>query len=179
MSIPISATNSVPVESLLSTNTKKNNSTNFTEALVAKQDLQKSDIATDKVSLSNLSTTLAQADSTTSDTNSLKQYALAPWYSDYGINLSNSTYSQKQAPMSKFNQLSNDDKSYYGKQIQSIYQSVLADNGIADDANKRYNDLYLDQTASTRIHQEMTDKIKQDAKLVEIFNKIGKASVLA
>lgn len=233
MSINVSSATTIPVESLLTGSNKKTTNDDFTEALVAKQDLQKSDIATDKVSLSNQSLAMAQANSaspeerlndyiqnggnlqsssssstsTLSEANlrkiaeeslafsrkmgmtedstveevmySIKKYALPPWYSDYAVEYVNNSYSERQASLAKFNQLSNNDQSYYGEQIASIYQSVLENNNLSNDVNQRYNDLYYDKTASARIHQEMTDRIKQDPKLVDIFQKVGKASVLA
>ncbi|MBW7900755.1 MAG: hypothetical protein H3C26_04725 [Rhodocyclaceae bacterium] len=128
----------------------------------------------DKVSISEAGRSASRAEREIGPDN-VEFYQIAPWMADYGFIVS-----------TKLGGKYIDDPTYgidrsvraeYSQRIEDITRQLMQDHGIKD-TQTHYEKLILDKEFSEMVRQDMLDRVKNDARLVELLPKVGKSFLL-
>ena len=146
--------------------------TNKTSALAETGDaLKPDDKNNDTVTLSKASIDAANAEKTLP----FEYYQLPDWYAAYGAELSGqlgatggSLDTQYPGTMTA----STPEREEFGKRINGHYQAILEAANVVT-TEDHYNATIRDTVLSEQLHQQMTERVKNDPRLIDIMEKFG------
>jgi hypothetical protein len=142
---------------------------------------------TDRVTLSDAARQMAPAEQTIPQDNAdgypLKMYSVPYWRAKYGFDISGG--SRIGAPGDWFSKTypqaasaSTSEGVEYGNLVQGHYIAVLRANGIHS-LEEHYRATILDQELSESLHQQMNERVRNDPRLLELLERIGKQDALS
>ena len=110
----------------------------------------------------------------------LEKYAIPDWYADYGFELSSQLGSRGNAFADlnpKAASVDEETRNEYSALVRQHYRDVLDNHGI-NSTEAHYQALIADKNTSESLRQEMAERVRADARLMELVNQLGKTDIL-